>query len=153
MLNRQTVTLHHIITVYNDIFDPIDGVMGALAKKKTPCKEDVFIAVKLACQKLSYYHSEVTPSTGMLLISAHILELYRKLRLFRNCDKGRDINPMIAPVRTDPVCGRARSRPVPPERQTGPSPRLAVWDWTVLVWTRPNGIIFINFKVDRKLKQ
>jgi len=57
---------------------------------------------------------------------------------------------MIPPVRTDPVWGRAQSGPVPPEGRTGPSPRLAVLDWTGLVWTSPNWIIFINFKVDPK---
>jgi hypothetical protein len=58
--------------------------------------------------------------------------------------------PMIPPVRTDPVWGRAQSGPVPPEGRTGPSPRLVVSDWTGLVWTSPNRIIFINFKVDPK---
>jgi len=53
MSKRHTVTLHHIITVYNDMFDHMDGVMQALAKKKTPWKEDLFFAVKLARQKLS----------------------------------------------------------------------------------------------------
>jgi len=57
---------------------------------------------------------------------------------------------MIPPVRTDPVWGRAQSGPVPPEGQTGPGPGLAVLDWTGLVWTSPNRIIFINFKVDPK---
>jgi hypothetical protein len=32
MSKRHTVTLHHIITVYNDMFDHMDGVMRALAK-------------------------------------------------------------------------------------------------------------------------
>jgi hypothetical protein len=49
--------------------------------------------VKLARQKLSKYYAEVTPTTGMLLISAHILDPFRKLRLFRKWDKGMDINP------------------------------------------------------------
>jgi len=44
---------------------------------------------------------------------------------------------MIPPVRTDPVWGRAQSGPVPPEGRTGLSPRLAVLDWTGLVWTDP----------------
>jgi len=35
MLKRYTVTLHHVITVYNDMFDHINGVMRALAKMKT----------------------------------------------------------------------------------------------------------------------
>ena len=38
MSTRHTVTLHHVITAYNDMFDPMDGVMQALAKKKTQWK-------------------------------------------------------------------------------------------------------------------
>jgi hypothetical protein len=79
MSKRHTVTLHHVITVYNDMFDHMDGVMRALAKKKTPWKEDLFFAVKLAGQKLSKYYAEVTPTTGILLISAHILDPFRTL--------------------------------------------------------------------------
>jgi hypothetical protein len=55
MSKRHTFTLHHVITVYNDMFDHMDGVMRALAKKKTPWKEDLFFAVKLSQQKLSKY--------------------------------------------------------------------------------------------------
>ena len=40
MSKQHTSTLHHIITVYNDMFDHMDGVMQALAKKKTQWKED-----------------------------------------------------------------------------------------------------------------
>jgi len=93
MSKRHTVTLHHVITVYDDMFDHMDGVMRALAKKKTQWKEDVFFAVKLAWQKLSKYYAEVTPMTGMLLISTQILDPFRKLRSFRKWDKGMDINP------------------------------------------------------------
>jgi len=46
MSKRHTVTLHHVITVYNDMLDHMDGVMQALSKKMTPWKEDVFFAVK-----------------------------------------------------------------------------------------------------------
>jgi hypothetical protein len=35
MSNRHTVSLHHVITVYNDMFDHMHGVMRALAKMKT----------------------------------------------------------------------------------------------------------------------
>jgi len=55
MLTRHSLTLHHVITVYNDIFDHLDGVLRYLAKKKTPWKEDLFFAVKFAQQKLSKY--------------------------------------------------------------------------------------------------
>ena len=73
----------------------MDGMMRALAKKMTPWKEDLFFPVKLARQKLSKYYTEGTPLTGMLLISAHILDLFRKLRWFRKLDKGMDINPEV----------------------------------------------------------
>jgi hypothetical protein len=53
MSKRHTVTLHRVMTVYNDMFDHMDGVMRALAKKRTPWKEDLFFPVKLARQKLS----------------------------------------------------------------------------------------------------
>jgi len=48
MSKRHTVTLHHVITVYNDRFDHMDGMMQALAKTKTQWKEDLSFAVKLA---------------------------------------------------------------------------------------------------------
>jgi hypothetical protein len=48
MSNRHTATSHHVITVSNDMFNHIDGMMRALAKRKTQCKEDLFLAVKLA---------------------------------------------------------------------------------------------------------
>jgi len=93
MSKTHTVTLHHVITAYNDMFDHMDGIMRALAKKKTQLKEDLFFAVKLARQKLSKYYAEVTPMTGMVLISAHILDPFRKLRSFWNWDNGMDSNP------------------------------------------------------------
>jgi len=88
-----TVTLHRVNPVYNDMFDQMDGVMWALAKQKTQWKKDLFFAVKLARQKLSKYYTEVTPMTGMLPISAHILNPFQMLRLFRKWDKGMDVNP------------------------------------------------------------
>jgi len=50
----------------------MNDVMRAVAKKETHWKEDLFFAVKLARQMLPKYYAEVTPTTGMLLISAHI---------------------------------------------------------------------------------
>jgi len=93
MSKRHTVTLHHVITVYNDMFDHMDGVMRALAKKMTQWKEDLFFAMKLARQKLSKYYAEVTPWTAMLLICAHILDPVRKLQSFTKWDKRMHINP------------------------------------------------------------
>jgi len=87
MSKRHTVTLHHVITVYNDMFDYMDGVMQASAGKKTLWKKDLFFAVKLARQKLSKYYAVVTPTTGTHLISAHILDPFHKLRSFIMWDK------------------------------------------------------------------
>ena len=53
MSKRHTVTLQHVITVDNDMFDHVDGVMRALSRKKTPGREDLFFTVKSARQKLS----------------------------------------------------------------------------------------------------
>jgi len=75
------------------MFDHMDGAMRALAKKKTQWKEHLYFAVKLARQKLSKYYAEVTPTRGMLLISAQIMDPLPKLRSFRKWDKGMDINP------------------------------------------------------------
>jgi len=63
------------------MFDLMHGVMRALANKNTQWKEDLFFAVKLARQKHSKYYAELTPTTGMLLISAHILNPLRQLQL------------------------------------------------------------------------
>jgi hypothetical protein len=93
MSKRHTVTMHHVISEFNDMFDHLDGVMQALAKKKSQWKENLFFVVKLARQKRSKYYAKVTPTTGMVLISAHILNPFRKLRSFRKGDKGMDINP------------------------------------------------------------
>jgi hypothetical protein len=97
---RHTVTFHHVITVYNDMFHYMDGVMRALAKIKTQWKEDLFLAVKLTRQKLSKYYASVTPTMGLLLISSHTLDPIGKLRSFRKLDKGTDINPGDEPSYT-----------------------------------------------------
>jgi len=90
---RHTVTLHHVVTVYNDMFDHMDGLMRAVAKKMTQWREDLCFVVKLARQKVSKYYAPVTPPTGMLVISAHILDPLRRLRSGRKWDKGMDSNP------------------------------------------------------------
>jgi len=75
------------------MFDHTDGVMRALANKKTKWKDDLYFAVKFVRQMLFKYHSEVTPMTGLVLISAHILDAFQKPPLLRKWDKVIDINP------------------------------------------------------------
>ena len=47
MSKSHTVTVHYLITVYNDMFDRMDGVMRALAENKTPLKEDFYFTGRL----------------------------------------------------------------------------------------------------------
>jgi hypothetical protein len=49
-------------------------MIQALDKKKTQWKEDLYFTVKVAHQNQSKYYAEVSPTTGLLLISAHILD-------------------------------------------------------------------------------
>lgn len=74
MSKRCKMNLHHVITVYNDMFNYIDSVMPALARKNTQWKKATYFMVNFARQKLSKYYTEVTPMTSMLLMSAHILD-------------------------------------------------------------------------------
>jgi hypothetical protein len=78
MLKWHMVTLYHVITINNDMFDHMDRVMRALPRKKTKWNEDLHFTMKVACQKLSKYYAEVTPTTSLLFISAHILDTFRK---------------------------------------------------------------------------
>ena len=54
--------------------------------------EDLYFAVKSVRQKMSIDYAEVTPTTGMLLIAADILDRFHQLRLVRKWDNGMDIN-------------------------------------------------------------
>jgi hypothetical protein len=71
----------------------MDSVMRALAKQKTQLKEDLFFTVKFAREIISNHYADGTHTMGMLLISAHIIDHFRKLLSFRNWDKGMDIHP------------------------------------------------------------
>jgi len=93
MSKTNIVTLYHVITIYNDMINHMDGVMRVLARKKTQWKEDLYFAMKVAWQKLSKYYAELTPTTGLYLISAHILAHFQKLRSSRQWDKVLDIDP------------------------------------------------------------
>jgi len=93
MSKRHTVTLHQLIPVYNDVLNRTNGLMWPFAIMETQWENDLFFAVKLAWQALSKYDDEVTPKTGMVLSSAHILDPYWKLQSFRKWDNGMHINP------------------------------------------------------------
>jgi hypothetical protein len=87
MSKRHTITLHRVITIYNDMFDHMESVLKALAKKQTQWKRDIHSAVQASRRKLRKYYSNVSPESGLLLILAAILDPYRKLRTFEHWDK------------------------------------------------------------------
>jgi len=93
MSKRHTVSLHHNITAYNAMCGHRDGVRHTLTKQKSQWKEDLYFAMKFAWQKLSKYYADVTPTTGMLLISSHILDPFQKMQSFMKWDKWMDIEP------------------------------------------------------------
>jgi hypothetical protein len=75
------------------MFDHMDGIMRALAKKKTQWKEDLYFTVRVARQMLSKHYAEVTALTSRHLISVHIIDSVWKLRSFMKWDKTIDMNP------------------------------------------------------------
>jgi len=93
MWKWHTVTLHCIVTVSNNMFNHLDGVMWAFAQKITQWNEDFYFTVGYVQQKLSKCYSEATPTTSLLVISAYILDPFRKLQLCRNWNHGKIINP------------------------------------------------------------
>jgi hypothetical protein len=78
-----SVTLYHVITVHNNIFHHSDGIMRALPTRNIQWKEDLYNAMMVGQQKLSKYFADVTPTSGMRLISAHILDPFPQLKSFR----------------------------------------------------------------------
>jgi len=93
MSKQHTVALQFIITVHHRMFDHIDGVMQACVKTKTHWEEDLYFAMRIAHQKLQKYYAEIPPTTGMILISAYILDPLRKLQSFKKWDNGMDSYP------------------------------------------------------------
>jgi len=92
MSKGNTSTQHRVITAYNDMFDHMDGVVWAVAKKKRQWKEHLYFTVNVVCQKLPRKSAEATPTTGRLHILAHILEPVWRLLVFRKWDKVMENN-------------------------------------------------------------
>jgi hypothetical protein len=93
MLKRNTLTLHQIIGVYNDMFDLLDVILRAFAHWKTASMEDLYSVVTLTGQNMSKCYADITPTPGMLLISVHILNHFQMSESFWMWDKGIDTNP------------------------------------------------------------
>jgi len=69
----------------------MDGILRALAKKRTPWKEVGYFTLKFALPKLSNYFADITPTTGILFISVQIAHPFRKLGEFWKWDTAMDI--------------------------------------------------------------
>jgi len=70
----------------------MEGIMWVVAKKQTQSKQDLYFAVKVVWQKLSKRSADLTPTTGLLVISAHVLDPFQRLRLNRKWDDAMDID-------------------------------------------------------------
>jgi len=81
MSKRHTVALHHVTTIFNDMFDHLDGVLRAPAKKKTQRKDDLYFAVKFARQSC--------PNTLLKSLQRRVRFLFQHifLILFRSCNR------------------------------------------------------------------
>jgi hypothetical protein len=74
------------------MFDHTDGVMHLFAKKKTHWKEDMFFTQKIDRLKLSIYYPDMSPTAGIHLISAQLVDPIHNLISFGMLDRGMDIN-------------------------------------------------------------
>jgi hypothetical protein len=52
MSKRHTLTLHHDVIVYNDMFDQIDGVMRALAREKDTMEGRLILRCEVCAAKV-----------------------------------------------------------------------------------------------------
>ena len=64
MSKRHMITLHNIIIVYNFMFIHMDGIMWAVAQKRTKLNKGLYFAVKIGQQMVSQYYNDVTSMMG-----------------------------------------------------------------------------------------
>lgn len=95
MSKRRDITLHLVITLYNDMFNHFDRVISTLSHKRAEWKQDLKNATAAASSKLSAYYSDVTPESGLLMILAVILDPFTRLSIFRKWDRAtrNDLEP------------------------------------------------------------
>ena len=93
MSKRHTITLHRVISIYNEMFDHLEGALRSLKRKQSAWKVDVRRAVRATHVKLQSYYAKVTPESGLLLILAALLDPFRKTKSFRSWDANMNIDP------------------------------------------------------------
>jgi hypothetical protein len=87
------VTVHHVISIYNRLFNHLDDAESKLKRKAVPWKKRMLHALGAAKEKLSKYYTTIdTESYGTTYAIATILYPSKKLRYFDTADwRGEDL--------------------------------------------------------------
>jgi hypothetical protein len=81
------VTVHHVFSIYNKLFNHLDDAEKKLKRKAVPWKKRMLQALRAAKKKLSkYYAATDTESYGKVYAIATILCPSKKLRYFDSAD-------------------------------------------------------------------
>jgi hypothetical protein len=90
------VTVHHVFSIYNRLFNHLDDAESKLKQKTVPWKKRMLQALGAAKNKLSkYYTATDSESYGTIYALATILYPSKKLRYFDNADwRGENIDWM-----------------------------------------------------------
>jgi hypothetical protein len=81
------VTVHHVFSIYNRLFNHLDDAESKLKRKAVPWKKRMLQALGAAKRKLSkYYTATDTASYGKIYAIATILYPSKKLRYFDSAD-------------------------------------------------------------------
>ena len=81
------VTVHHVFSIYNKLFNHLDDAEKKLKRKAVPWKKRMLQALRAAKKKLSKYYTETdTKPYGSVYAMATILCPSKKLRYFDNAD-------------------------------------------------------------------
>lgn len=95
------VTIQHIFSIYNKLFNHLDQAETRLKRKAVPWKKNILTAIQAANTKLRKYYAETDNQPyGSVYAIATILTPSKKLRYFDNADwrgldnDGRPVNFM-----------------------------------------------------------
>jgi hypothetical protein len=81
------VTVHHVFSIYNRLFNHLDDAESKLKQKAVPWKRTMLQALSTAKNKLSKYYTAIdTESYGTTYAIATILYPSKKLRYFSDAD-------------------------------------------------------------------
>lgn len=86
------VTIQHIFSIYNKLFNHLDQAEERLRRKSIPWKKNILTAIQAANAKLRKYYAQIDDQPyGSVYAIATILTPSKKLRYFDNADwRGHD---------------------------------------------------------------